>query len=129
MADPTSLHLNLRVAWHDSRWNGHVCRAPSKNSFCIDLDRIRLERKDDREDELNRRPFWELEETDIPPCKADLGAFMNAEAWWRTFNHPYQNIKKAEATHGNSSQRRSRCRLTQPSRYRSTGCFGKTRKR
>ena len=100
MADPTSLHLNLRVAWHDSRWNGHVCRAPSKNSFCIDLDRIRLERKDDREDELNRRPFWELEETDIPPCKADSGAFMNAEAWWRTFNHPYQNIKKAEATHG-----------------------------
>ena len=39
-------HLTARVAWHDSRWNGRVCRTPSCNSFCTALDRIREERDD-----------------------------------------------------------------------------------
>lgn len=39
-------HLNVRVAWHDNRWNGAVCLNPSANSFCVDLDRIRAERDD-----------------------------------------------------------------------------------
>ena len=43
-------HLNLRVAWHDDRWNGRVCRAPSKNTFCIDLDRIRAQKDEARAD-------------------------------------------------------------------------------
>ena len=32
-------HLTARVAWHDSRWNGSVCRQPSCNAFCVALDR------------------------------------------------------------------------------------------
>ena len=39
-------HLTARVAWHDSRWNGSVCRQPSCNAFCAALDRIREERDD-----------------------------------------------------------------------------------
>jgi len=38
-------HLNVRVAWHDNRWDGHVCRQPALNGFCLDLERIRAERK------------------------------------------------------------------------------------
>jgi len=71
-------HLNLRVAWHDDRWNGHVCRAPSRNSYCLDLDRIRAERDDAAEDKLSGKPFWELKDWQFPPCQADSGAFMNA---------------------------------------------------
>jgi hypothetical protein len=93
-------HLNLRVAWHDNRWNGHVCRAPSKNSYCLDLDRIRAERDDDAEDKLSGKPFWELTDGPFPPCQADSGAFMNEKTWWRTFRHPYQEITKAQPTHG-----------------------------
>jgi hypothetical protein len=93
-------HLNLRVAWHDSRWNGHVCRAPAKNTFCIDLDRIRAERVDAKEEALCGKPFWELKEGEFPPCQADSGAFMNEQTWWRTFKHPYQEIPSASATHG-----------------------------
>jgi hypothetical protein len=93
-------HLNLRVAWHDSRWNGRICCAPSKNAFCIDLDRIRAERNDGAEEALREKPFWELKEGEFPPCQADSGAFMNEQAWWRIFNHPYQEITKAQATHG-----------------------------
>src|SRR2546423_14991939 len=92
--------LNLRVAWQDNRWNGHVCDAPSKNSFCIDLDRIRTERKDAEEDLTHGKPFWDLKDGELPACLADSGGFMNEKTWWRTFKHPYQTIKSANATHG-----------------------------
>jgi len=100
MAGPALQHLNLRVAWHDNRWNGHVCRAPSKNTYCIDLDRIRTERNADAEDAIHGKPFWELKEGEFPPCQADSGGFMNDKTWWRIFKHPYQEIPKASATHG-----------------------------
>lgn len=49
-------HLNVRVPWHDSRWAGTVCSAPSCNSFCVDLDRIREERDDAYEDQVATSP-------------------------------------------------------------------------
>jgi len=38
------------VAWHDSRWNGHICGAPSANAFCMLLDEVRKNRQDELED-------------------------------------------------------------------------------
>ena len=38
-----SLHLTVRVAWHQERWNGTVCQQASGNSYCLDLKRIREE--------------------------------------------------------------------------------------
>ncbi len=93
-------HLTARVAWHDSRWNGTVCRLPSCNSFCTALDRIREERDDAREDVLAGKQWNTLDPDDLPACKAESGAFMNGEEWSRRFVHPYAGIKKAEDTHG-----------------------------
>ena len=93
-------HLNVRVAWHDNRWNGGVCRGPSNNSFCLDLDRIRKERDDKAEDLVAGQAFADLMPEQLPPCIAESAAFMNDREWWRTVEHPYQGIKKAEATHG-----------------------------
>jgi hypothetical protein len=93
-------HLTARVAWHDSRWNGTVCRQPSCNSFCAALDRIREERDDAREDALAGKRWSALEPDELPACKAESGAFMNDEEWTRRFKHPYAGIKKAEETHG-----------------------------
>ncbi len=93
-------HLTARVAWHDSRWNGTVCRQPSCNSFCAALDRIREERDDAREDALAGMRWSTLDPDELPACKAESGAFMNAEEWSRRFVHPYAGIKKAEETHG-----------------------------
>jgi hypothetical protein len=93
-------HLTARVAWHDTRWNGTVCRRPSCNSFCAALDRIREERDDAREDALAGKRWSALVADDVPPCKAESGAFMNDAEWTRRFIHPYAGIKKAEATHG-----------------------------
>lgn len=70
-------HLTMRVAWHGSRWNGRVCPAPSSNAFCVALDRIREEKDDVAEDALAGRPWHELTQGELPPCKAESGAFMN----------------------------------------------------
>lgn len=93
-------HLTLRVAWHDGAWNGAVCASPRENAFCLALDRIRLERDDYRETELAGREFADLSAGDMPPCRAESGAFMNANAWTRIIQHPYQEITKAASTHG-----------------------------
>ena len=93
-------HLTTRVAWHDSRWNGSVCQAPSCNSFCTALDRIRLEKDDDAEDVSAGKPWNELLPEELPPCHAESGAFMNPAEWTRRFKHPYAEIRKATETHG-----------------------------
>lgn len=93
-------HLTARVAWHDARWNGTVCRAPSCNSFCTALDRIREERDDAAEDALAGKRWSTLSPDELPPCKAESGAFMNDDEWMRRFVHPYAGLPKVEGTHG-----------------------------
>lgn len=93
-------HLTLRVAWHDSKWNGQVCAEPSNNSFCAMLDRIRLEKNDKQEDLLRGKSWADLTPEQLPPCKAESGIFMNTMPWRRKFEHPYVNNKHCKETHG-----------------------------
>jgi hypothetical protein len=93
-------HLNVRVAWHDNRWNGTVCNAPLTNSYCLDLERIRSSRKDAHEVAIKGREFADIAPDDLPPCIAEGGAFMNQHQWVRSVEHPYANNKKAQETHG-----------------------------
>jgi hypothetical protein len=93
-------HLTLRVPWHDRRWDGCVCDEPLRNAFCVVLDRIREERDDAAEDAVKGKHFSELSQDELPACKAESGFFMSAQAWTRTFDHPYRDNKKAQATHG-----------------------------
>jgi hypothetical protein len=92
-------HLTIRTAWHDSRWDGNVCRLPSANSYCVALERIRDGRDDLYEDGVAGLAFESLGEG-LPPCAAESGIFMNPRAWRRTFVQPYRDIPKAAATHG-----------------------------
>jgi len=93
-------HLSLRVAWHDNCWNGTVCRSPAGNAFCASLDRIRQEKQPEVEEALSGRCFSTLKPQELPPCKAESGAFMNEKEWTRVFEHPYKDIASAAATHG-----------------------------
>lgn len=94
------MHLTIRVAWHDNRWNGTVCDKPSRNSFCVALDRIRKERNEATEELVAGQAWNELKPDQMPICIAESGGFMCAHEWVRRFDHPYQNNKKAQATHG-----------------------------
>ncbi len=93
-------HLTLRVPWHDNRWNGTVCTNPSENPFCVALDRIRAERNEEQEDLISGIDWHELEPHQLPPCKAEAGAFMNEIEWVRVLDHPYREIPKTSQTHG-----------------------------
>lgn len=98
-------HLTLRVAWHDAKWAGTVCNAPSQNSFCVMLDRVREERDDAAEDALSGKDWSELTLDQLPPCKAESGIFMNPLPWRRQFIHPYVNNKHCKDTHGGMKPR------------------------
>ena len=98
-------HLTQRVAWHDEKWNGGVCKSPSENSFCIALDRIRAERNDQAEDTLAGRAWNDLTQEELPPCKAEAGVFMNSKEWVRRFVHPYSNSERTAETHGHLKPR------------------------
>jgi hypothetical protein len=64
------------------------------------LDRIREEKVPETEQHLYGRCFSILSPAELPPCKAESGAFMNEKEWTRLFQHPYQDIPKAAVTHG-----------------------------
>lgn len=93
-------HLTVRVAWHDSGWDARVCAAPSRNAYCLALDRVRTERNDVVEDAHAGRLLTSLDSSLHPPCVAENTPFMNAAPWTRTFRHPYASSKVAGATHG-----------------------------
>lgn len=93
-------HLTIRVAWHDQKWNGTICRAPKRNAYCLALDRIREERDDDAEERLAGKRWDELSPEEMPPCLAEGAGFMTPHGWRRVFRHPYTENRKAAATHG-----------------------------
>ena len=88
-------HLTIRVAWHDNRWNGRICDAPSLNGYCLALDRIRKDRDDAKEDRLAGRPWRSLKRGEMPPCMAESGGFMSDNEWIRSFDPTFQNAVPA----------------------------------
>lgn len=89
-------HLSIRVAWHDNKWNGTICRKPNSNGFCTQLPRIYEEKTDGEE---ANKPWWDIKPIELPPCKAEGGAFMNPKAYKRSFKHPYKEYEKANHSH------------------------------
>ena len=66
-------HLTARVAWHDSCWDGRICKEPSRNCFCVALDRVREERQDDKEDASAGRPWSEYVTIGIATMQSGIG--------------------------------------------------------
>jgi len=43
-----TMHLTIRMAWHDNNWNGKVCSNPEGNSYCTGAHSLlsgRIEKK------------------------------------------------------------------------------------
>ncbi|RLI96734.1 MAG: hypothetical protein DRP00_04960, partial [Candidatus Aenigmatarchaeota archaeon] len=69
------LHLTARLAWHDSYWNGRICRKPSDNIYCsgnysLLSTRIQRRKNSEIEDKYAGIPASEIvgKENYIPPC-------------------------------------------------------------
>lgn len=89
-----TVHISARVAWHDSGWNGSICRNPKGNTYCTGqysypADTISEKRNTDWEQSNAGKPCKQLDE--IPPCiysinafgKEELKAFDPPPTWFR----------------------------------------------
>ena len=66
-------HFTLRVAWHDSAWNGSVCKDPVANRYCngyhsLLSERLRIEKEKNLQNEIDNAGK-DLTSIDyLPPC-------------------------------------------------------------
>jgi exodeoxyribonuclease V alpha subunit len=77
-------HLTARLAWHNDGWNGAICRAPERNSYCVGCksfpgDVIARERDLDKEKRLAGLSGEKLLGY-VPPCSYSYNAFGLDEA-------------------------------------------------
>lgn len=85
-------HISVRVAWHDNKWNGTVCKCPIQNTYCSHLKRI-SDAKDGAKENIVASERWEHLSADIlPSCIAEAGGFMNECEYNRIFTHVYAKI-------------------------------------
>lgn len=66
-------HFTLRVAWHDSGWNGHICKDPEGNRYCSGYhsllsERLRIDKAKNINEEIKfaGKPIDEIGY--VPPC-------------------------------------------------------------
>ncbi len=79
-----TIHLTARLAWHNDGWNGAVCKAPEKNTYCVGLnsypgDLIARERNLEIEKRLAGCAYDDLNGY-IPPCCYSYNAFGTKSA-------------------------------------------------
>ena len=77
-------HLTARLAWHNDGWNGAVCKAPEKNTYCVGLnsypgDLIARERNLEIEKRFAGCASEDLNGY-IPPCCYSYNAFGTKSA-------------------------------------------------
>lgn len=82
-------HLSVRVPWHDSGWDGTVCKKPGENGSCMFLPRIQDGKDFEVEEQNAGIPIHTLEEHVLPPCVGEKVTFMSAHDIFKPTNHPY----------------------------------------
>jgi exodeoxyribonuclease V alpha subunit len=122
-------HLSVRLFWHDSGWNGAICRDPAANVWCEAHDHVREHKPAAEVDEgvAGRAPS---ESGVRPGCEMSLQAFSRRrneiEIWppeWMaadgvkpinlemdalsTGMWPYENMWKEEGGHRDNDERRA----------------------
>ena len=91
-------HVSIRVPWHDSGWDGRVCRDPQANTACLVLVNIGEKRKDEVEAKCAGQRIDQLDEKDWPPCVEERATFLAPFELNRTIRHPYATF--SPGTHG-----------------------------
>ncbi len=92
------MHISLRVPWHDSEWDGTVCKEPDCNASCLRLPRISEDRNDEDEIKYAGKKIMDLPVDKRPVCTKEKGFFMAPFSFDTVMKHPYQ--KSSTDTHG-----------------------------
>lgn len=92
-----TVHLSVRLPWHDNGWNGCICEHPKRNSFCgglysVNAETIRQNKDDDWEEANAGKPVSELDR--LPPCAQHINTFGDQTF---TLQHEPRDFLKANA--------------------------------
>ena len=71
-------HISARMAWHDNGWNGHVCKNPKGNTYCVgqySFPGTAIAEKRDIIWEQQRAGLPCAQLDGMPPCAASINAF------------------------------------------------------
>ena len=72
-----AMHMSLRLAWHSDGWNGHICKNPCSNTYCVGQysypGTLIAENRD-----LDYETKHAGEACSSHPCKAACGCSVNA---------------------------------------------------
>lgn len=87
-------HITVRLAWHDNKWNGTICKSPGRNVYCVgsySLLSERLQRDRDLKKEQGKpgMPLDVLHPDYVPPCFWASNAFAPTPAKV-IHSHPFQ---------------------------------------
>jgi len=82
MNTKSTKHITVRLAWHDSGWNGCICRDPRANTYCVgqysyQRDLIVRDRDLEWEQSQAGKPCSRLDR--VPPCIHSINAFGSEE--------------------------------------------------
>ena len=105
------VHVTARLAWHDNGWDGHVCRDPIKNTYCVGCysypgDRIAEGRDLEWEQPAAGQPLKNCKQ--IPPCVFSVNAFARIPSG-RMSTHQYSSTIRQ--IHGIGTYRQPRFAL------------------
>lgn len=65
-----TMHVSVRVPWHDNGWAGKICSNPRGNTSCLILPRV-AETKDDDFETSMAGSTWDAEGAKLPACAAE----------------------------------------------------------
>ncbi|MGE5409671.1 MAG: AAA family ATPase, partial [Clostridiales bacterium] len=97
--NPPIKNITFRVAWHDSGWNGHICKDPQANKFCSGFhsllsDRIRKRKYKNINDEINYKGKCLNKIDYLPPCFWSINLFGNEKLKVEHDNPAASNLTK-----------------------------------
>jgi exodeoxyribonuclease V alpha subunit len=91
-------HITIRMAWHDNKWNGRICRDPQANIHCIGnysllSTRIQRRRRPPLEQSYKDQEVSKIIEDEryVPPCYWSINASGNKE-YVTTDPHPFADV-------------------------------------
>jgi len=82
-------HLSIRAPWHDTGWDGTVCRAPTANGACLVFAASRRKRSKQPRSSSQAGLSRTLTRPSVPPCVTERVGFMLARPFKLSRRHPY----------------------------------------
>ena len=97
-------HISIRVPWHDSGWEGTICRNPKQNTACLKLVNIANSKDEGEEQSIAGQPLNNITTEQFPPCVTERASFMAPFPLDLYRQHPYARTSPDTHSHFKPTQ-------------------------